>query len=182
MNGARGTVFVIGGALLAMSFANMAAEAVTGEPIFSAGRTEKTPTDAPSGKWVLPVNQEVSTDYNISGDVWASGRHTGIDFAVPTGTTVKSVGPGQVIKAGNGGSYGIQVVIKHTPGIYSQYAHLSKVSVSEGDQVESGQPIGKSGSTGNSTGPHLHFEIRKGPNYGDDIDPIAFLKDQGAMK
>lgn len=86
------------------------------------------------------------------------------------------------MKEGNAGSYGIQVVIKHAPNIYTQYAHLSSVNVESGNEVSAGEVIGRAGSTGNSSGPHLHFEVRKGPNYGDDIDPVSFLKDQGAMK
>ncbi len=96
-----------------------------------------------------------------------------------TGTTVKSVGPGQVLSAGWAGAYGYQVVIRHTDGRYSQYAHLSALGVKAGQQVSGGQRIGRSGSTGNSTGPHLHFEIRTGPGYGSDIDPLKYLRGHG---
>ncbi|WP_138896230.1 M23 family metallopeptidase, partial [Streptomyces chryseus] len=62
---------------------------------------------------------------------------------------------------------------------YSQYAHLSSLAVSSGQSVTGGTQIGLSGSTGNSTGPHLHFEIRTGPGYGSDVDPLAYLRGHG---
>ncbi|MFC9490407.1 M23 family metallopeptidase, partial [Streptomyces hydrogenans] len=110
---------------------------------------------------------------------WSSGYHTGVDFPVPTGTTVKAVSDGKIVSAGWGGAYGYQIVVRHDDGRYSQYAHLSAVSVREGQRVTGGQRIGRSGSTGNSSGPHLHFEVRTGPGYGSDIDPLAYLRARG---
>ncbi|MEV3987756.1 transglycosylase family protein [Streptomyces sp. NPDC049837] len=126
-----------------------------------------------------PVDAGPSTAYRKAGSAWASGYHTGVDFAVPTGTAVKAVAPGRVVSAGWGGAYGYQVVIRHEDGRYSQYAHLSALTVREGQRVTSGQRIARSGSTGNSTGPHLHFEVRTGPGYGSDIDPLAYLRAGG---
>ncbi len=63
--------------------------------------------------------------------------------------------------------------------MYSQYAHQSSLNVSTGQTVTGGQQIGLSGSTGNSTGPHLHFEVRTGPSYGSDVDPVAYLRQHG---
>ncbi|MFF3323910.1 transglycosylase family protein [Streptomyces sp. NPDC002889] len=128
-----------------------------------------------------PVAAKPSTAYRKAGPSWASGYHTGVDFPVPTGTSVKAVAAGRVVSAGWGGAYGYQVVIKHADGRYSQYAHLSALSVRSGQQVSSGQRIARSGSTGNSTGPHLHFEIRTGPGYGSDIDPLAYLRSGGVV-
>ncbi|MGK5500424.1 transglycosylase family protein [Streptomyces sp. URMC 125] len=122
-----------------------------------------------------------STAYRQSGGSWSSGYHTGVDFPVSTGTSVKAVSRGQVVSAGWGGAYGYQVVIRHSDGRYSQYAHLSAISVRSGQQVNAGQRIGRSGSTGNSTGPHLHFEVRTGPGYGSDIDPLAYLRGKGVQ-
>lgn len=102
-----------------------------------------------------------------------------MDFLVPTGTAVHSVAAGKVVTAGWGGSYGYQVVIRHADGHYSQYGHLSQISVKAGQHVNEGQRIARSGSTGNVTGPHLHFEIRTGPVYGDDIDPLRYLRAHG---
>ncbi|WP_399944845.1 peptidoglycan DD-metalloendopeptidase family protein [Streptomyces sp. BBFR25] len=121
----------------------------------------------------------VGTPYHQSGSMWSSGYHTGTDFVVPTGTSLKAVGAGTVVSAGWGGAYGNQVVIQLADGHYAQYAHLSSLSVSAGQSVTAGQQVGLSGATGNVTGPHLHFEIRTTPDYGSDIDPIAFLRSHG---
>ncbi|WP_128434785.1 transglycosylase family protein [Streptomyces cyaneus] len=128
---------------------------------------------------VAPVSSPASTPYRKAGSSWSKGYHTGVDFPVPTGTSVKSVGAGQVVDAGWGGSFGYQVVIRHNDGRYTQYAHLSAISVKSGQSVGAGQRIGRSGSTGNSTGPHLHFEVRTGPGFGADIDPVAYLRAGG---
>ncbi|AGP52623.1 transglycosylase family protein [Streptomyces rapamycinicus] len=120
-----------------------------------------------------------STAYRAAGSSWSSGHHTGVDFPVGIGTSVKAVGSGHVVSAGWGGAYGYQVVIRHPDGKYSQYGHLSQLSVRAGQNVNGGQQIGRSGSTGNATGPHLHFEIRTGPGYGSDINPLAYLRSHG---
>ncbi|MFV5995463.1 M23 family metallopeptidase [Streptomyces sp. NPDC056231] len=132
-----------------------------------------------SSGYVHPVPGNHTTAYRASGSNWSSGSHTGIDFPVPTGTSVKAITSGTVVTAGWGGAYGNQVVIKHADGHYSQYGHMSSLSVSAGQTVTAGQQVGLSGATGNATGPHLHFEIRTGPAYGSDIDPIAFLASHG---
>ncbi|MFF8227495.1 transglycosylase family protein [Streptomyces caelestis] len=128
---------------------------------------------------VAPVSASLGTPYRKAGSSWSKGYHTGVDFPVPTGTSVKSVASGSVVSAGWGGSYGYQVVIRHGDGRYSQYAHLSAISVRDGQTVSAGQRIGRSGSTGNSSGPHLHFEVRTGPGFGTDVDPIAYLRAGG---
>ncbi|MEU0304611.1 LysM peptidoglycan-binding domain-containing M23 family metallopeptidase [Streptomyces sp. NPDC006175] len=130
--------------------------------------------------WAAPVeNANVTTQYRASGASWSSGYHTGSDFQAASGTSVRSIGPGTVVSAGWSGSYGNEVVIQHSDGMYSQYAHLSSLEVSAGQTVTGGQQIGLSGTTGNSTGPHLHFEVRTGPSYGSDVDPIAYLRSHG---
>ncbi|MFJ3909172.1 M23 family metallopeptidase [Streptomyces vinaceus] len=130
--------------------------------------------------FVAPVGGGgISTQYKTPGAMWSSGYHTGVDFIASSGTTVRAVGAGTVVSAGWGGAYGNEVVIRHADGKYSQYGHLSQLSVSVGQSVAGGQTIGLSGSTGNSTGPHLHFEIRTGPSYGSDIDPLAYLRSKG---
>ncbi|QHY99611.1 Resuscitation-promoting factor Rpf precursor [Streptomyces sp. S4.7] len=131
-----------------------------------------------SSGFSAPVSAGTGTPYRKAGS-WASGYHTGVDFPVPTGTSVKAVAGGTVVSAGWEGSYGYQVVIRHTDGKYSQYAHLSALNVRDGQKVNAGQRIARSGSTGNSTGPHLHFEMRTGPGYGSDIDPISYLRAAG---
>ncbi|MFF9275641.1 transglycosylase family protein [Streptomyces griseosporeus] len=132
------------------------------------------------GSLVAPVSAgAVGTPYHAAGSSWSKGYHTGVDFPVPTGTSVKAVAPGTVVEAGWGGSFGYQVVIRHADGRYTQYAHLSAISVRDGQSVGGGQRIGRSGSTGNSTGPHLHFEVRTGPGFGTDVDPLAYLRAGG---
>ncbi|MFJ4282471.1 transglycosylase family protein [Streptomyces massasporeus] len=128
---------------------------------------------------VAPVGASLGTPYRKAGSSWSKGYHTGIDFPVPTGTSVKSVAAGSVVSAGWGGSFGYQVVVRHADGRYSQYAHLSAISVRDGQSVTAGQRIGRSGSTGNSSGPHLHFEVRTGPGFGSDVDPVAYLRAGG---
>ncbi|MBQ0852076.1 peptidoglycan DD-metalloendopeptidase family protein [Streptomyces sp. BH-SS-21] len=130
--------------------------------------------------FTLPVSgASIGTSYKMSGSMWSSGYHTGVDFVVPTGTALKSVGAGTVVSAGWGGAYGNQVVIQLADGHYAQYAHLSSLSVSAGQTVTGGQQVGLSGATGNVTGPHLHFEIRTTPDYGSDVDPLAYLRAKG---
>ncbi|MFD7439226.1 transglycosylase family protein [Streptomyces sp. NPDC059861] len=128
---------------------------------------------------VAPVSGPLGTAYRATGSSWSKGYHTGVDFPAPTGATVKAVGAGRVVDAGWGGSFGYQVVIRHSDGRYSQYAHLSAISVKAGQSVGAGQRIGRVGSTGNSTGPHLHFEVRTGPGFGSDVDPLAYLRAGG---
>ncbi|MEU0666131.1 M23 family metallopeptidase [Streptomyces lavendulocolor] len=128
----------------------------------------------------LPIaGTYVSTGYQTGGAMWSSGSHTGIDFHAASGSSVVSVGAGTVVEAGWGGAYGNNVVIRMNDGTYTQYGHLSSVSVSAGQTVMPGQQIGLSGSTGNSSGPHLHFEARTGADYGSDIDPLAYLRSHG---
>jgi murein DD-endopeptidase MepM/ murein hydrolase activator NlpD len=138
----------------------------------------KAPT-APAVSSVAPVAAGPSTSYRMAGSSWSSGYHTGVDFPVPTGTSVRAVAAGKVVSAGWAGAYGYEIVVRHNDGRYSQYAHLSAMNVRAGQQVSAGQRIARSGSTGNSTGPHLHFEIRTGPGYGSDIDPLAYLRARG---
>lgn len=130
--------------------------------------------------YTLPVaGSYVSTAYRAGSALWSSGSHTGVDFHAASGTEVVAVGMGTVVEAGWGGAYGNNVVIRMHDGTYTQYGHLSSISVSAGQQVAPGQQIGLAGSTGNSTGPHLHFEARTGQDYGSDIDPIAYLRSHG---
>ncbi|MEU9608393.1 M23 family metallopeptidase [Streptomyces sp. NPDC048057] len=128
----------------------------------------------------LPVaGSQVTTSYEANSSLWSSGSHTGVDFHASSGTQVVSVGAGTVVEAGWAGSYGYNVVIKMRDGSYTQYAHLSSVTVGEGQAVMPGQQIGRAGSTGNSTGAHLHFEVRTSAEYGSDVNPVAYLRARG---
>lgn len=98
--------------------------------------------------------------------------HAGIDFRASTGTQIRSSGAGTVTVAGRNGGYGNMVEIDHGDGLTTRYAHLSRVLVKVGDHVEASDPVGLSGTTGRSTGPHLHYEVRRN---GKAIDPMRFL-------
>ncbi|MEV6700242.1 M23 family metallopeptidase [Streptomyces sp. NPDC051453] len=134
--------------------------------------------------WIDPVESyKLSASFGLGGNMW-SHKHSGQDFAVPIGTNVMAVHGGTVVKAGGNGAgdgpaYGNAIVIKHSDGTYSQYAHLSRIDVHVGQTVSTGQHIALSGNTGNSSGPHLHFEIRTTPNYGSAVNPVNFLKSVG---
>ncbi|MFD9293260.1 peptidoglycan DD-metalloendopeptidase family protein [Streptomyces sp. NPDC060030] len=146
----------------------------------AAKTADSAASESNTSGWTTPVeNADVTTQYRASGASWSSGYHTGSDFQAASGTSVRSIGEGTVVSAGWSGSYGNEVVIQHSDGMYSQYAHLSSLEVSTGQTVTGGQQVGLSGSTGNSTGPHLHFEVRTGPSYGSDVDPIAYLRSHG---
>ncbi|KOV69131.1 M23 family metallopeptidase [Streptomyces sp. MMG1121] len=130
--------------------------------------------------FVAPIaHSYVSTGYKASSSLWSSGSHTGIDFHAASGTPVHAVGSGTVVSTGWGGAYGNQIVIRMADGMYTQYGHLSSIGVTVGQQVTPGAQIGLSGATGNVTGPHLHFEARTTPDYGSDVDPVAYLRKHG---
>jgi murein DD-endopeptidase MepM/ murein hydrolase activator NlpD len=165
--------------------ASAAAQADAQAKAAIVGKTSVTEAAAKNARgWVAPVKRYVlSASFAQAGGMW-SHKHSGQDFAVPTGTRVAAASSGTVVKAGpngagDGPAYGNAIVIRHGNGTYSQYAHLSKVDVRIGQAVRAGQKIGLSGSTGNSSGPHLHFEIRTTPNYGSAINPVSFLRAHG---
>jgi len=117
-----------------------------------------------------------STPYKRLGKHWSKGYHTGVDYAVPVGTDVLAVADGKIENASWGSAYGTQLVQKLDGGWFI-YAHLSKALVKPGDKVTKGQHIAESGNTGNSSGPHLHVELRNGPRWStsEDLDPAAIL-------
>ena len=163
--------------------AQAAAQAKAASAAKAASVKQAAAKKAPS--WIDPVSHyKLSAGYAQGGSMWSTGKHSGQDFAVPVGTNVKAVHGGTVVKtggngAGDGPAYGNAIVIKHANGTYSQYAHLSRIDVRVGQAVSTGQHIALSGNTGNSSGPHLHFEIRTTPNYGSAVNPVAFLNKMG---
>jgi murein DD-endopeptidase MepM/ murein hydrolase activator NlpD len=125
----------------------------------------------------LPIkNGKITTPYKKLGKWWSKGYHTGVDFAVPVGTEIIAVANGTIMPGGWGSSYGTQLIQRVKEG-FVIYAHLSKVLVKPGDKIKIGQVIALSGNTGNSTGPHLHFELRTKQRWSDgtDIDPKEIL-------
>ncbi|MFC1410635.1 M23 family metallopeptidase [Streptacidiphilus sp. N1-12] len=130
--------------------------------------------------WDAPIpGAPMSEAYGVTDSGYAAGYHTGTDFAVDVGTPVDAIGAGTVVSAGWQTSYGNAVVLKLSGGDYALYAHLSAFKVSAGEHVSAGQRIALSGNTGNSTGPHLHFEVRTSNVYGADTNPLAFLRAHG---
>lgn len=125
--------------------------------------------------WPLPGYSRITSEfgYRIHPILKTERIHTGIDIAAPTGTSIKAADDGTVIFAGWLGAFGNAVVVDHGSGISSMYAHQSKILVSENQDVKRGDAIGQVGSTGWSTGPHLHFEVRKD---GDPVNPWNYLK------
>jgi murein DD-endopeptidase MepM/ murein hydrolase activator NlpD len=115
----------------------------------------------------LPVNGIVTSKVGFRHDPIDGGlrHHSGVDIAVPTGTVVKAIAAGKVVESGWRGGYGNLVTVDHGGGMLSMYGHISRLDVKAGDQVQAGQALALSGSTGRSTGPHLHFELwNKGVN------------------
>jgi murein DD-endopeptidase MepM/ murein hydrolase activator NlpD len=118
----------------------------------------------------LPIkNGKITTAYKKPGKMWSKGYHTGVDFAVPTGTPVLAVADGKIENANWGKSYGNQVVQK-VDGGWVIYAHLNAVRCKPGQVVKKGQIVGESGNSGNSSGPHLHFEYRSKLRWSDGVD------------
>ncbi|MEI7030493.1 M23 family metallopeptidase [Streptomyces pratensis] len=192
-----GAAFASGGADTAVLAAGTTADSVAQQATAQSKAAEAAAEKAATAKkkaeaakkaakkkaasWTAPVEKyTLSASYGTGGARWAA-KHSGQDFAVPVGTKVEAAHAGTVVKAGpngagDGPAYGNAVVIKHANGKYSQYAHLSKINVKAGQSVKTGQKIALSGNTGNSSGPHLHFEIRTTPNYGSAMNPAAFLR------
>jgi murein DD-endopeptidase MepM/ murein hydrolase activator NlpD len=116
----------------------------------------------------------MSSTFGNRKDPFTGGRafHAGIDFPAPKGTTVLSAGYGKVSFVGEKSGYGNLVEITHSTGLVTRYGHLSAFLVKEGQIVDTGTPIARVGSTGRSTGPHLHFEVRLGDSA---VDPSKYL-------
>ncbi|MBZ6473050.1 peptidoglycan DD-metalloendopeptidase family protein [Streptomyces griseocarneus] len=142
------------------------------------GSVDRAAEISPSG-WTRPLlSYELTAGFGGTGARWSNG-HTGQDFAVPIGTPVRAVGAGTVVSIGCGGPFGISMVLRHDGGWHSQYAHLSAPVVPQGRRVRAGEWIGLSGTTGNSTGPHLHLEIRRSAEFGTAVDPVGWLRSRG---
>jgi murein DD-endopeptidase MepM/ murein hydrolase activator NlpD len=131
------------------------------------------PENAP-GVLSWPVAGTITSPFGYRRSPFGGGMefHQGLDIAAPMGTTVQAASGGTVISAGWYGGYGNYILIDHGGGMATGYGHLSQIFVSAGQQVQKGQAIGAVGSTGMSTGPHLHFEVRM---QGKPTDPAAYL-------
>ncbi len=125
--------------------------------------------------WPAPGYTRITSPYGyrIHPILKTKKLHTGIDIGISSGKSVVAAGDGKVIHANWLGGYGKVIMIDHGGGIVTLYAHNSSLVVSEGDKVKKGDVVSKAGSTGMSTGPHLHFEVRKDGKY---VDPIPWVK------
>ncbi len=119
--------------------------------------------------------RSVTSPFGVRTDplLGTAALHSGMDFRAPTGMPAKVTAPGIVVKAGWNGGYGRMVEVDHGNGFATRYGHLSKINVTVGKRLNAGDVVGKTGSSGRSTGPHLHYEIR---HNGEAIDPLRFLR------
>lgn len=153
------------------------------EPASASAPAKPKPESAPEPKktkptaaWVSPMPGAGTT--SCYGQRWGT-LHAGVDLAEPAGTPIHAVATGIVVNAGWAFTgYGISVVIDHGNGYLTHYAHQSRTAVSVGAKVTAGQTIGYEGSTGDSTGPHLHFEVHQGQLW-NQIDPAPFMRARG---
>lgn len=173
-----------GWALLHRQAANASERRTSSEQKANVGGTEtrakagKQPSRGISTKalpYRLPVVGEVSATYMQRGRRWQGGRHTGIDIRAPRGSKIKTLLAGEVIETGYARGYGRLVTIKHEDGSEVIYAHMTKILSKKGQSVQAGDIIGLVGSTGNSSGNHVHFEVRD--KNEKLLDPIAWLKE-----
>lgn len=131
--------------------------------------TKKPPAKSATGTFRRPYGGYISSNYGYRGREF----HTGVDFAGPTGSTIVAADGGKVTFAGRNGNYGKCVIIKHSTGLETLYAHCSSLLVQSGESVAKGQQIAKVGSTGRATGPHVHFEVRVN---GKHVSPWKYIK------
>lgn len=135
-------------------------------------RTSQLGASVPQ-RW--PLDESGVVTRGQIGEGSSDETHPGIDIAVPTGTPIRAAGGGTVSRTGSDPEYGLFVLITHPDGYQTMYGHASRLLVADGDEVNAGQVIALSGSTGRSTAPHLHFEIRRG---GRSIDPRSLVLEE----
>lgn len=127
--------------------------------------------------YILPLaGYRLTGAYGQTGPMWAT-YHTGTDFAAPTGSPLLAIGGGVVTSVGDAGAYGLRTILTLDDGTELWYCHQSASTVDVGERVEPADLVGEVGSTGNTTGPHLHLEVR--PSGGGPVDPLAWLEARG---
>ncbi|HEY7273686.1 MAG TPA: M23 family metallopeptidase [Actinoplanes sp.] len=141
----------------------------------SYDRVQRKERPKPVADWVNPLPEASVT--SCFGPRW--GRlHAGVDLAAPDGTPIRAAGAGVVVAAGPAEGYGNAVLIDHGDGYLTHYGHMSAITVIAGQKVTAGEQIGNEGSTGHSTGPHLHFEVHAG-QYKNPIEPTQWMHEHG---
>ena len=133
----------------------------------------KTARESATRCQIMVTGYHITATFGQGGSRWAH-NHTGLDFAAPIGTRIGAVMKGVVIFADWAGPYGRQVQVRHEDGTVTWYNHMSKFSVTVGETVYAGDQVGAVGMTGNTTGPHLHFEVH--PDGGEAVDPDPWLR------
>ncbi len=142
-----------------------------------AQAAEKQSAKIKENQWVLPLDSyRLTATFGASSYLWSS-VHTGLDFSAPSGSPIHAVANGVVTETGYDGSYGNKTVITLDDGTDLWFCHQTSFLVSVGDTVRGGEVIGTVGTTGNSTGPHLHLEVR--PGGGDPVNPFTALLEHG---
>ena len=145
------------------------------------GQVQKRADELKANQWVLPlVGYTLTSGYGEVSSLWSS-YHTGLDFAAPSGTEIVSVAHGVVIETTYDSAYGNMVKVELDDGTQVWYCHMTEYVVEEGQEVNPGDLLGYVGDTGNTTGPHLHLEVRvpDGTEDGQDIDPYQALVEHG---
>jgi murein DD-endopeptidase MepM/ murein hydrolase activator NlpD len=141
----------------------------------AAEKKARAAREAARPKWVVPViGYRLTAGFGDYG-LWSSS-HTGQDFAAPYGSPVHAVGDGKIIFASYDGAYGNKIAIEHPDGTVTWYAHMSEFLKTSGT-VKAGDVIGRIGTTGNTTGPHLHLEVR--PGNAGPVPPLTWLREHG---
>ncbi|WP_420479366.1 M23 family metallopeptidase [Brevundimonas sp. FT23028] len=168
-------------AVLAMAAAPLTSRPAAAEPLAVPEAPPVVAVASPAG----PVQRLITFAEPVRGHAINSAfgmrrlpgsparHHDGVDIAAPTGTGVRSAAEGRVLRTGyDAGGYGRFIEVRHPNGMSTLYGHLSRIDVASGDVVEAGHRIGLVGSTGRSTGPHLHFEVRRGDR---QINPVRVM-------
>lgn len=128
-------------------------------------------------RWVAPLSSyRISATFGSTGRLW-SNTHTGVDLSASYGAEVRSLSTGEIIWTGYDGPYGNKIVVRHWDGTETWYCHLSRIIQGTGSTVAPGEVIGAVGSTGNSTGPHLHLEVH--PASSGPVNPQSWLAERG---
>jgi murein DD-endopeptidase MepM/ murein hydrolase activator NlpD len=172
--GGGSLVPTMGETLAEYSYLRTASLAIRRDNIFTRGNVNVLPS-------IWPVNGRLMGGYGVRSDPFSGegAMHTGIDISAPVGTPVHAAADGIILHAGWNGGYGRCVIVDHGNGYQTWYAHLSRMDVIEGEEIRQGEVLGAVGTTGRSTGSHLHYEVRIGST---PVNPYKFLAQSTAVR